>query len=91
MSGFNWPFGHRTNWRFDPNRNLRQKNIEAERTVDGDSLISECSKRAANNKIKPKLAAKQIELRLPIAEPTPKTVDEVIMDTWKIIDLLDAE
>ncbi len=90
MSGFNWPFGHRTNWTYNPSSRLRQENIEAERKSDSDSLISECSKRAANEKIKPKLAARQIELRLPIAEPTAKTVDEVVMDTWRIIDLLDG-
>ncbi len=90
MSGFNWPFGHRVNWTHNPSSSLRSENIEAERESDSDSLISECSKRAANEKIKPKLAARQIELRLPIAEPTAKTVDEVVMDTWRIIDLLDG-
>ena len=90
MSGFNWPFGHRSNWTYNPSRSLRQENLETGRESDSDRLISECSKRAANEKIKPKLAARQIELRLPIAEATKKSVDEVIMDTWRIIDLLDS-
>jgi hypothetical protein len=90
MSNNNSHFGHRFDWRFDASRRLRSENIEAERATYSDSVVSECSKRAANNKIKPKLAAKQIELRLPIAEPTAKSVDEVIMDTWRIVDLLDG-
>ena len=90
MSDNNGYFGNRFDWRFDPSRSMRQKNIEAEREPDSDSLVAECSKRAANEKIKPKLAAKQLELRLPICEPTKKSVDEVVMDTWRIIDLLDS-
>lgn len=90
MSGFNWPFGHRSNWTYNPSGRLCAENIEAERTVDSNSLVSECSKRAANEKIKPKLSAKQLELRLPVCEPTSKSVDEVIMDTWRIVDLLDG-
>jgi hypothetical protein len=89
MSGFNWPFGHRIDWRFDPSRRLCTENIEAERTADGNSLVAECSKREANGKIKPKFTAKELVAMLPICEPTKKTIDEIVLETMRIIDLMD--
>lgn len=96
MPSFDWIFGYRNRWTYDPSRRSNQKDVdpksdnnESERRAIQDSIIAEQDKRKTNGKTRPCYSSQELVAMLPEAPKTNKSVDEIVHEGLAIIDLLD--
>lgn len=91
MSNDNYPFGWRSDWRFDPSSRLCSESIDSERKFNEDSVVTELAERAFVNSCKPKdskFKACELLALLPNCPKTNKSIDEIVLEGMSIIELI---